>query len=414
MQEKSTQFRWVIVTLLFIITLINYIDRASISYAIGDISKEFNLSDDKVGLILGAFGIGYLVTTFLGGIAADKYGAKLTLLISIIFWGIAALATGLATGFIMLFSARILLGLAEGPNFPAMTRGISDWLSMKERNRALSYALISVPLALAISGPVLSQLILALSWRGAYYVLAIFAFIWIPLWLWFFHDKPEDSAYVNAEELAQIHADNPKTALKSKKINWSLLLTNRTLLANNWAFFVFGYYLFFFMTWLPTYLSKQYHLNVKQIGLYSVAPWLLAALMMWGVGVWADYLYKKTGSLRISRSYLILGSQLLAALCIIPIILTHDVFMAMLFISLAVGFVMSANASYYAVNIDIAKEWAGTSLGIMDALFAIAGFIAPTLTGFIISINGHFEAAFYLLIALALSSSLVTLIAHNR
>lgn len=86
----------------------------------------------------------------------------------------------------------------------------------------------------------------------------------------------------------------------------------------------------------------------------------------------------------------------------------------MFFISLAVGFVMSTNASYYTVNIDIANERVGSALGIMSAVFAISGFVAPTLTGILVSWTGHFEAAFYLMVALAVSSACLTFLFHNR
>jgi ACS family hexuronate transporter-like MFS transporter len=415
MDLKRSNFRWLIVTLLFLITFINYIDRASISYAIDSIAIDFHLSEWEVGIVLGAFGVGYVFTTFLGGIAADKFGAKKTLMISILFWGGGSLLTGMAMGFVMVCAARIILGLAEGPNFPAMTRAISDWLSEKERNRALSFALISVPVALALGGPIMSYLILNLSWRGSYYFLAALALVWLPIWWWLFQDKPEKSPHVNQLELTYLHEEViVKSKNIPKKVTWEFLFFNKTLLANNWSFFVFGYYLFFFMTWLPRYLYQVYHLNLTQIGIYSIAPWLLAALLMWSVGVLSDYIFEKTQSLRLSRSYPIIITQLLSALCIIPILLTEHVFYAMFFISLAVGFAMSANASFYAVNIDIAKERAGSALGVMDAVFAIAGFLAPTVTGVLISITGHFEAAFFLLLGLALSSVLVTLLFHNR
>lgn len=414
MKQNRSNFRWVIVTILFLITFINYVDRASFSYAIDSIAKEFSLTDPEIGLALGIFGIGYVITTFLGGIAADKFGAKRTLAISILFWSIASLLTGMATGFFMLLLSRVILGIAEGPNFPALTRAISDWLSETERNRALAMALISVPVSLALSGPIVSQLILHLSWRGAYYFLALLAILWLPLWYWLFKDNPKDSPYINQAELSYLNEQTVTNAQAPSKITWKFLFLNKTLAANNWAFFVFGYYLFFFMTWLPRYLNLKYHLDLKQIGLYSIAPWLLGALMMWGVGTLSDYIFKKTSSLRLSRSYPIFISQLLAALCIIPIFSTHNIFIALIFISLAVGFVLSANASYYAVNIDIAKEWAGSALGIMDAIFAIAGFLAPTLTGVIISIAGRFEAAFLLLVILALSSAIITVIYHNK
>jgi ACS family hexuronate transporter-like MFS transporter len=415
MKLKRTNFRWFIVGLLFLITLVNYLDRASIAYAINNIAQEFHLSEWQVGLILGSFGVGYVFTAFLGGVAADQFGAKRTLAVSIFFWGVGSLFTGVATGFFMVFLSRIVLGLAEGPNFPAMTRAISDWLSEKERNRALSLALISVPIALALGGPIMSQLIVSFSWRGAYYFLTLLAVIWLPIWWLLFQDKPEDSKYVNQTELNYINDESiSKSKPSSEKMTWRFLFFNKTLLVNNWSFFVFGYYLFFFMTWLPRYLEQVFHLKLRQIGFYSIAPWLLAAIMMWCIGVLADRIFKKTKSLRLSRSYPIFITQLLSALCIIPILSTNDLFYVLFFIALAIGFAMCANASYYAVVIDIAKERSGSALGIMDALFAIAGFLAPTLTGLIISLTGRFEAAFFLLAGLALSSAFLTLFYLTR
>ena len=415
MYQGRTNFRWVVIALLFIITFINYIDRASIAYAIDGIKSEFHLDQYKIGLILGAFGIGYTFTTFLGGLAADHIGAKRTLALASLFWGVASAMTGVATGFMMVFLARILLGLSEGPNFPALTRAVSDWLPEKERNRALSFALISVPVALAISGPIVAELISLFSWRGTYFILTFLAFIWLPVWWFLFQDNPANSKHVNKNELIYIQKENIiKSKISSQQNPWRILLLNKTLLVNNWAFFVFSFYLFFFMTWLPTYLSMKYHFDLKQIGFYSLFPWLLAAVMMWVVGSISDKIFKKTQNLRLSRSYPIFLSQLISALCVIPVAFIGNLYIALLFLSLAVGFAMSANAAYYAVNVDLAKERAGTALGIMDAVFAIAGFISPSLTGVIVTWTGNFAAVFFLLAVLALSSVLLTMIFHNR
>jgi len=415
MNPKQTHFRWIIVGLLFTITLVNYIDRASISYAINNIAEEFHLNPKQVGLVLGIFGIGYFITTFLGGIFVDRYGSKKILSIAIFFWGMASFLTGFASSFFTLLLARVLLGLAEGPNFPALTQAVNHWLSNKERNRALSLTLISVPVSLAIGGPIVSELITVFSWRVMYLILGLFALLWIVIWWRLFADHPEQSTHVGPEERAYLKKNTPKPSLHGpKKINFKFLFSNKTLLANNWAFFVFGYYLFFFMTWLPSYLKQQYHLDLREIGLYSIAPWLLAAIFMFGLSAWSDYIFKKTSSLRLSRSYPILISQLLSAICIVPILLANNVLSAMIFISLAVGFAMSANSSYFAVTIDQGQDQAGTASGIMDTVFAFAGFIAPTLTGYLISLTGHFEAAFYLLALLALSSTIIMTIFHNK
>src|SRR3990167_5337600 len=93
--QKPTHFRWVIIVLLFIITTFNYIDRASISYAMAMIAREFQIDDLHMGFILGAFGVGYICTTLLGGIATDRYGPKITLVLSVLAWSCSLLFLGL-------------------------------------------------------------------------------------------------------------------------------------------------------------------------------------------------------------------------------------------------------------------------------------------------------------------------------
>lgn len=416
-----TRFRWLVIALIFFITVVNYIDRSALSYAVHDIADEFGFDASAIGRILGAFGIGYIVTTFLGGIWADHYGARRTLFFASLLWSASIGMTGLASGFVMLYAARVLLGVAEGPNFPALNRTVADWLSSRERAIALSNSLVAVPLALALGAPVVSQLIIHLGWRGMFLVLMLLGVLWLPLWWFLFRDFPEQSPYVDAAELTHIQGgerqERGAEALQSRRRHgirlWRFLLSNPTLLANDWAFFVFGYYLFFFMTWLPSYFQQVYHLNLRQVGLFNVLPWLAAAVALWGFGYLSDWLLNRTGSLRIARSHPIWISQLLAGLCILPVIYTDRFGVALTFISLAVALSMSTNSAYYAVNVDVARERSGTALGVMDALFALAGFLAPNFTGDLVARSGNFNAVFWVMAVLALSSVLVVFLFHR-
>ena len=416
-----TRYRWFIVFLLFAITGVNYIDRAAISYAIPAIQPDLGLSPGDTGTILGAFGLGYALTTLFGGFAVDRYGARIVLTVAAILWSLSIGTTALASGFVMLYAARMLLGVSEGPNFPALTGAVRHWLSPHERATALGNALFAVPLALAVGGPIVTQLLGWLDWRLTFAALFVLSAAWVPLWYFLFRDEPAESRFVNAAELAHIHKKDPSVtaashaALKSWPEPGVLrkLLTNKTLLANYWAFFVFGYFLFFFMTWLPSYLERKYGLNLQTVGLFTVLPWLSAAILLWLFGRWSDYLLKATGRLRVARSYLIAGSQLVAAVAVIPVALTDDLTVAIAGITLAVAASMGANAAYYAVNVDIVPHRAATALGIMDFAFAIAGFLAPAVTGWVLNLRGSFADGFLLMTALALSSVLVVLLFHH-
>lgn len=417
----QTNYRWFVVFLLFAITVVNYIDRAAIAYAIPIIQKELGLSPALVGTILGAFGLGYAVTTLLGGVAVDRYGARLVLTVAALLWSLSIGSTALATGFVVLYAARVLLGVSEGPNFPALTGAVSHWLSPHERATALGNALLAVPLALAIGGPIVANLLEWLDWRLTFAALFALSILWIPLWYCLFRDDPADSPHVDAAELAHIRSADPSvtTAPRAAPRSWpsanviKTLLTTPTLLANTWAFFVFGYFLFFFMTWLPSYLERKYGLNLHSVGLFTVLPWLAAAVLLGLMGRWSDRLLKSTGRLRIARSYLIAGSQFVAALAVIPVALTDSLTVAIAGITVAVAASMGANAAYYAVNVDIVPGRAATALGIMDFAFAIAGFLAPAITGWVLDLRGSFADGFLLMTALALSSVLVVLLFHH-
>lgn len=416
-----SRYRWFIVFLLFAITVVNYVDRAAISYAIPLMQRDLGLSSPDVGVILGAFGLGYAVTTLIGGFAVDRYGARLVLTVAAVLWSLSIGATASASGFALLYAARLLLGVSEGPNFPALTGAVSHWLPPHERTTALANALIAVPLALAIGGPVVTQLLSWLDWRATFAVLLVISLAWVPLWFFLFRDDPADSRFVNATELAHIRSQDraappashgPVKAWPTAR-SLKTLLTNRTLVANYWAFFVFGYFLFFFMSWLPTYLKQKYGLDLRTIGLFSVLPWVSAAVVLWLLGRLSDHLLATTGRLRVARSYLIAGSQFIAALAVIPVALTDNLGIAIAGITVAVAASMGANAAYYAVNVDISPQRAATALGIMDFGFAIAGFLAPAITGWVLQMRGSFVDGFLLMAGLALSSVLAVLLFHH-
>lgn len=411
----ATRFRFVVVFLLFAITVVNYIDRAAISYALPLMEQSLGLSRLDAGSILGAFGLGYALTTLAGGFAVDRWGARWVLAVAALLWSFSIGLTGAATGVLTLYAARVLLGVSEGPNFPALTGAVSRWLPPHEQASALGYALVSVPLALAAGGPIVTQLLAHLDWRWTFGVLFVISIAWVPLWLVLFRNDPAESPHVNAEELARIRAPAPVAApvRAAPRGVMRALLTNPTLVVNYWAFFVFGYFLFFFMTWLPSYLHQVYALDLTTVGAFTVLPWLAAALVLWALGHWSDHLLRTTGRLRVARSYLIAGTQLVAALAVIPVAAGASLPVAVACITVAVAASMGANAAYYAVNVDIAPQRAATALGIMDFAFALAGFLAPAITGWVLHLRGSFADGFLLMAGLAASSVALVLAFHH-
>lgn len=414
-KSKVGNYRWVIIGLGFAITLINYLDRSAISYARKAIELEYGLNDGHFGMIASAFAITYMVMTTVGGIMVDKWGSHRVWPAAAILWSVITAMMGLASGFWVLFAFRLILGLTEGPHFPALTRVVADWLPKTERATATAIGLSAVPFAHVLGGPLITNLIVSLGWKGMFVVLGVLGVVWSVVWVFLFRDYPESSKYVSDAELTHIRdgvvqtrdgSDQSRRShhLSEGKTTWRFMLLNPSLMSNNLAFFAFGYLLFFAMTWLPGYLEKTYSLHLKEVGVFVIAPWLTAGILLASAGFISDWLMKKTGSARIARTHMIWICQLLSAICFIPLMFTHDLNVALTMISLGIGLGLMPNACFYALNTDLAKDRAGTSLGIMDSFFALAGILAPAITGFISEKTGSFSAAFGLLIFFSLAS----------
>lgn len=406
-----THYRWAVIGFAFLAVLISYFDRTALSYAIQPIEQTFHLSNKSFGAILSAFGIGYFITTFCGGILADRFGARKIWSIFAVLWSFVCIIIGMATGFIGLFIGRFLLGCAEGPVFPALNRVATDWLPVHERARAVALSIAAVPFSSVIGAPLISHCVAIVGWRNTFFILAGLGFIWALIWFVIFRDHPGESNQVSKAELNYIKSELEITPTISAKIHtpkttWRFLLFNKALLVNNYSYFAFGYLLFFSINWLPGYLSQTYFFEIKKAGWLLVAPWLTATILIILGGYISDKLWEKTHSIRIARTHVIWICQTLSVICFIPLLFSHSLLVDMISLSLGLGFGIMPNSIFYAINSDLAHDRAGTSLGIMICASAAAAILSPWLTGWLSEKTGSFSSAFLLMMILTLSSAL--------
>ena len=209
--------------------------------------KEFGFNDQDFGFIAGAFGIGYMIMTVGGGILVDRWGARKTWSSAAILWSGCTALMGLASSFWLLFLFRTMLGVAEGPHFPSLTRVVADWLPASERGRATAFGLAAVPLASVIGAPLLSHLVAYLGWKAMFAVLGSLGIVWAIVWYIVFRDYPEACKQVSNDELKFIRdgqiSDRQKTTetirseeLATGKTTWRFMLLNPSLMSNNFAF----------------------------------------------------------------------------------------------------------------------------------------------------------------------------------
>ncbi|MHB1630367.1 MAG: MFS transporter [Bacilli bacterium] len=412
----KTRFRWVIVSLVAFITLVNYLDRSAVGYATGPITQALHINNAQWGLIGSAFSIGYLVLALIGGRIVDRFGVKRVWSASAVIWSIVTALTAAVSSFASLFLIRVLLGVSEGPAFPAVTRSVSRWLPGQERGKALGVIVgIGVPFSLMIGGPIITQMLGRMGWQATFVVLGLIGLLWVAVWLWLFKDLPGQSRRVNAAELQHIEAGQraEEKIEHASNVKWGKIFTNGNLWWTAFGYFAWGFMFWGFMFWLPGYLGQQYHLNLYAVGAFTVLPWAVSTVGALVGGTLVDRMFKRSADIRY-RFRTMGVALLLAGAALIPIIASPSLGVAITFISLGVGFGMITGPLWWVVSIDAAPDQPAAAAGFVDAAFALSGIVAPAIMGFVSQTTGSFGSGFVVMVVLAVLSGVGLLVFTHR
>lgn len=409
---ERTNFRWLVMLLIISLVIINYIDRSAIGYAIKPISKSLDINPGQWGLISAAFSVGYLLVAFVSGPMVDHYGTKRVLGISIVVWSLASMLTAVASTFLIVFIARVILGIGEGPGFPAASRATSRWMAKNEQGFVLSLiGGVAVAGSILISGPIVTQLIPHLGWRVTFLFLGALGLLWTIGWAIVFSDEPALHKQVNPAELAYISdgkSDEERSPLQSK-IELKKVLTNKPLIAIAFGFFSWGYIFWGLLYWLPGYLSKTYGLEIESVGLFSTVPWAAGVVGALVGGVILKNLYLGTKRL-YPRCVVMALFVLLAGMCMIPVFLIQSLTVAVIFISLGVGFGFVTAGFWWVASIETSPDQPGLAAGLMDASFAASGIATPIIMGYTVEYTGSFDGGFMAMMVIAVAGSLAMVI----
>ncbi|MEV5475349.1 MFS transporter [Streptomyces sp. NPDC052207] len=416
MSSSRSNVRWLTLGLIVALIVINYIDRSAISYAVDPLTKAFGISKSQYGLISSAFSIGYMVFAFLAGPLVDRYGARRILLVGVAIWSVVTAVTPVSGSFIGLFMARVILGAGEGPGFPAATRTVSRWLPQKERGIALAMVGgVAVAGSLLIGGPLVTQLIDTLGWRGMFWVLAALGALWFAIAWALLKNTPDEHRKVSAAERAHIAAGQLEEERSSSgSVHWRPVLTNRNLWVIAVGYFAWGFMFWGFMYWLPEYLSSQYDLSIGAVGLFTVAPWAAGVAGALLGGVLTDQVFARTGNPR-TRLTIMGVALLLSGAALIPIIVAPSLTVSVTFISIGVGLGFVTGGIWWVAAIDAMPAQPGVAAGFADAAFALSGIVAPSVMGFIVSSTRSFSSGFVVMTALAVvgAGSMLVLPRHH-
>jgi MFS transporter, ACS family, glucarate transporter len=405
---KMTRARWLIVAILFFITIINYADRATISIAGPAIAKELKMNAVSMGYIFSAFGWAYVAGQLPGGWLLDRFGSKKVYAFSIFFWSLFTLMQGAvgffagATAIIVLFGLRFLVGAAEAPSFPANSRIVAAWFPAAERGTASAIFNSAQYAATVIFAPLMGWLVHSFGWHYVFTVMGVLGMLFVFVWLKFIHD-PKEHPYINTAELEYIEKGGALVNMDQGKKDGGKqegpnlhyikqLLKNRMMVGIYIAQYCINALTYFFITWFPIYLVQARGMTILKAGFVASVPAL--AGFTGGVlgGIISDFLLKKGYSLSVARKVpIVLGMLLSMSMIICNYVDTQWIVVA---IMAAAFFGKGIGALGWAVNSDTApKQIAGLSGGLLNTCGNISSITTPIAIGYIVHGTGSFNGA---------------------
>jgi len=388
--------------LIFTNTLIVYFVRVNIAIVAPEMMMTFGWDIGIVGIAMSMFGLGYMITQVPGGLLADRYGGRKILAWGSVLWSTLTVLTPSASTPGLMYAVRGLLGLAEGVSFPAETSMLARWLPRKSRARFQGLNLSAIAAGPLIATPLSVWIMSTFGWEAVFYSYAALGFLWTAVWIAYSTETPSLHRGVSAEELAAIEGDAESDRLEAvdaplrSKAVWGLAL----------SYFCFTYTFWLFLNWLPTYLVQARGFTLFKMGFFASLPWLAAFLSMNLAGWLSDALVRRGCSTGKSRRILVQIGLPGMALFIGLAALAENDYVAISLITLTMLLAGLNFPSFWSLPIDMHPKKAGLIAGIMNTGGAMAGVVAPVVTGYVAMLWG-WSAALYLASAMAIVSVVV-------
>jgi MFS family permease len=379
----------VVTTMLCVLFAIMYLDRVNISAAASSLKSHFQLTNTEMGLAFSAFSWAYLASVLFGGWGARKYGARVSLLVCVIIVGIGTIFTGLVGGLGSLFVARLLVGLGEGPAFPAATQAMRNWYPAHRFGYIQGITHSASRLGAAIAPPVVAWIIVLSDWRTSFVICGAAAIVWAGVWWFYFKEDPREHPSVDVRRLEGL-----SVSLPDRKARIPLWILTKRMFPVTIVMFTYGWSYWVFVSWLPLYFANQHHTNLKNSALLTSIPFVAGLVGNTVGGMGSDWILKRTGRHRLARCSVVALSLIGAALFLIPCLFIDDLNTVVGLLAASMFFLELTIAPMYAVPMDISREYAGLGSAYIIMGVAIAGIISPVVFGWLIDLTGNWNVPF--------------------
>jgi MFS transporter, ACS family, D-galactonate transporter len=386
--EKTMSLRYRLLGLTWLLQFVNYLDRVSISVTAPSMMKTLQLDASQIGLIFGAFAVGYAVMQLPGGLLSDRFGAKTMLVGAPLLFSLFTGLTGLASTLGVLILVRFCFGLAEGSSNAAVYKVVSDNFTTKEAARAHSVWLSALALGPALVAPIVVMFLTYSTWRHVFYFFSIPGVI-VSLLILLMIPARKNEARTERVERAE------------RRRQWGEILQTRTTWLLFVAYLTFNIGYWGFLGWMPTYLAIQRHIDLKTMGYAASVPYLFGFLGLIVFGTLGS------GALHRRRPLLVAAGGLAAAAALYLTFTCNDVLTCLVGLSVAAFLLYGMLAPYASLVSHFSPERArGGFAGLINTGGQIGGMASPLVVGYIVKASGSFNAAFlFMIVAMVMSAA---------
>ncbi|WOL26846.1 MFS transporter [Pseudomonas fragi] len=385
---------------LFLIGVVNYLDRSALSIANTTIQKDLAISPMQMGVMLSAFSIAYAFSQLPLGALIDKLGSKLALGGSLVVWSVAQAAFGLFSSYGHLVGLRVLLGIGEAPVFPSAAKALSEWFDTQERGTATGWVWSSTCIGPCLAPPLLTVFMVHLGWRGMFILTGVMGLLLAVCWFKFYKSKAQYMAETGRAEPV------PVQQVKAPKVRWTSLFRDR----NTWGAFLgfMGviYMIWLNLTWLPGYFEREHGLDLYRTAWVVSLAYLFGALGTIVAGKCCDRLVARGMRVLASRKLMVILGLLGGVLFTLIVAFTTNVVACVILLCLTMFFInISSATAWMIVNTIVPSERVASFGSIQNFGGYLAGSIAPILTGFSVQQSGSFSSAFVISAVVAACSA---------
>lgn len=383
------KLRWVIAVLLLAVTLINYMDRMTISVLLDDIQRSLHLSDQDYSRIVSLFFVAYAIMYAGSGYVVDRLGTRLGMAFFVCAWSVSQILHSLASGKWSFTACRLGLGLAEPGSFPAATKAVGEWFPVQQRALGVGIFNAGSSLGAAAAAPVTAFLALQYGWRAAFIFTGALGILWMILWL-IIYETPQRNRWLSKTEAAAIASSLPAVNVASIKqpVNWLGVASSRAGLMLIVTRFLTDPVIYFVIFWLPHYLQKERGFDLSMIGKYAWVPYMFGGVgYLFGGWLAGEFLRAGWSVSRSRKITMTVGAAFLPAAILAPFVPSWWLAMAAMCAVVMGHSIWISNLMTLPTDLFTPHE-VGTAAGLSGMGGAIGGALANWFTG---SIIAHFS-----------------------